>query len=130
MELSEELKDVLDSKAFAHVATIDPDGTPQVSVMWMLRDGDRILLNTAEGRRKWRNLSRDPRLGISISPLDRPYVNFSIQGRVVDARTSDGRAVIDAMSSKYRGVDEYQGMSPGMVRVTFEIEVTRVARYP
>ena len=130
MQLSDELKDVLDSKALAHVATIDPDGTPQVSAMWILRSGDRILLNSAEGRRKWRNLARDPRLGISISPTDLEYVNFSIQGRVVDTRTSDGREVIDAMAKKYRGNDEYQGMKPGMVRVTYEVEITRVARYP
>ena len=130
MELSDELNDVLDSKAIAHVATIDPDGTPQVSAMWILRRGNRILLNSAEGRRKWRNLARDPRLGISISPLDREYVNFSIQGRVVDTRTSDGREVIDIMAEKYRGDEEYRGMRPGMVRVTYEVEVERVARYP
>jgi PPOX class probable F420-dependent enzyme len=130
MELPDELKDVLDSRAFAHVATVDADGSPQVSVMWIMRQGHRILLNTAEGRRKWRNLQRDPRVGISISPTDREYVNFSLQGRVVDTRTSDGRQVIDAMARKYRGVDEYQGMRPGMVRVTYEVEVTRVARYP
>src|SRR4030067_2852282 len=65
--LPEALKRVIDGKAFAHMTTLDPDGTPQASAVWIMRDGDRIILNTAEGRRKGRNLLRGPRRALSVS---------------------------------------------------------------
>jgi len=126
--LPDALKRVLDGKAFAHVTSLDPDGTPQASVMWIMRDGDRIVLNTAEGRRKWRNLKHDPRVAISISDERDEYLNFSIQGIATELRTSDGVETIDALARKYlRGVEKYPWLRPGMVRVTIIIEATRVA---
>jgi PPOX class probable F420-dependent enzyme len=126
--LPDRLKGVLDSRAFAHLTTLDPDGSPQSSAMWIMRDGDRIVFNTAEGRRKWRNLRRDPRLSVSISNLDDPYENWSIQARMLEMRTSDGVDVIDALARKYLdGVDKYPWHSPDNVRVTVIVEPTRVA---
>lgn len=125
--LSDELQAVLDSKVFAHLTTLDPDGTPQASAMWVMRDGDQIVMNTSEGRRKHRNLRNDPRVAISISPVDDAYTNYSIQGRVVEMRTSDGVAVIDELARKYTESDHYEWLTPGMVRVTMIIEPTRVA---
>lgn len=126
--LPDGLKTVLDSRAFAHLTTLDPDGSPQSSAMWIMRDGDRIVFNTAEGRRKWRNLQRDPRVSISISKDGEPYENWSIQGRVVEMRTADGVDTIDALARKYLdGVDKYPWLRPGMVRVTIVVEPTRVA---
>ena len=129
MTLPTRVKDVIDGPNFAHVATVDPDGHPHNSVMWITRDGDLLLLNTAEGRRKWHNLRRDPRLGISISPADEPYVNISIRGRVVEMRTEDGDAVIDALAAKYLGVDTYPYRSPTETRVTIVVAVDHVAAY-
>jgi PPOX class probable F420-dependent enzyme len=126
--LPDRLKSVLDSRAFAHLTTLDPDGSPQSSAMWIMRDGDRIVFNTAEGRRKWRNLQADSRVSISISQIDDPYQNWSIQGKVLEMRTSDGVDVIDALARKYvDGVDKYPWLTPGMVRVTIVVEPTRVA---
>jgi PPOX class probable F420-dependent enzyme len=126
--LPDRLKEILESRAFAHLTTIDPDGSPQSTAMWIMHDGDRILFNTAERRRKWRNLGRDPRLSVSISHLDDPYENWSIQGRVVEMRTSDGNDVIDALARKYLdGVDKYPWHDPKNVRVTVVVEPTRVA---
>jgi PPOX class probable F420-dependent enzyme len=126
--LPDDLKAVLDSRAFAHLTTLDPDGAPQSSAMWIMRDGDRILFNTAEGRRKWRNLKRDSRISISISKQDDPYNNWSIQGKVIEMRTSDGVDVIDALARKYiDGADKYPWLKPGMVRVTIVVEPTRIA---
>jgi PPOX class probable F420-dependent enzyme len=126
--LPDDLKTVLDSRAFAHLTTLDPDGAPQSSAMWIMRDGDRILFNTAEGRRKWRNLQRDSRVSISISKQDDPYNNWSIQGRMTEMRTSDGVEVIDALARKYLdGVDKYPWLTPGMVRVTIVVEPVRIA---
>ena len=113
--------------AFAHLTTLDADGFPQASAMWIMRDGDRIVFNTAEGRRKWHNMRRDPRVAISISDPEDQYLNFSIQGTVVEMRTTDGVEIIDALARKYLGVDKYEWLRPGMVRVTVIVEPTRIA---
>lgn len=127
VELPSALKDVIDSKAFAHLTTLDPDGTPQSSAMWITRDGDSIVFNTAAGRRKHRNMTLDPRVSVSISREDDEYANWSIQGRVVEMRESDGVEVIDALARKYTDADRYQWLKPGMVRVTVIVEPTRIA---
>lgn len=126
MTLSDELKAVLDGPNFAHLATME-DGSPHNTAMWVMRDGDQIIMNTLEGRVKWANLKQDPRVAISISPADEPYVNFAIQGRVVEMRTSDGLQVIDALAKKYLGKDKYPWLKPGDVRVTIVIDADDVA---
>jgi PPOX class probable F420-dependent enzyme len=127
IELPARLKEVLDAQVFAHLTTLDPDGAPQASAMWVTRDGDHIVMNTAKGRRKYRNMSADPRVAISVSSPDDDYVNFSIQGRVVEMRESDGVDVIDALARKYTEHESYPWLTPGMVRVTLIIEATRIA---
>jgi PPOX class probable F420-dependent enzyme len=127
ISLPEDLKAVIDARNFAHLVTLDPDGTPQASAMWIMRDGDQIVFNTAQGRRKWRNMNRDPRIAISISPADKPYENWSIQGQVAEMRTSDGVAVIDRMAQKYIGREKYPWLTPDMVRVTVIVDVERIA---
>ena len=125
--LPDHLKEVLDGKAFAHLTTVDPDGFPQASAMWITRDGDHILFNTARGRRKHRNMTADPRIAISISTADDDYVNYSIQGTVIEMRESDGVEVIDALARKYTDSERYEWLTPGMVRVTIVVEPTRIA---
>ena len=127
IELPARLKEVIDGKNYAHLTTMDPDGSPQASAMWIMRDGDQIVFNTAEGRRKWRNMQQDPRVAVSISPVGEPYRNWSIQGRVVDLRTSDGVEVIDQLAQKYLGKEKYPWLTPDMVRVTFIVDVDRVS---
>jgi PPOX class probable F420-dependent enzyme len=124
--LPEAVKEIIDTPVFAHVATVGPDGHPQNTVMWIDRDGDHLLLNTAAGRVKWRNLRRDPRVAVSLTPVDTPYRNISIKGRVVEMRTEDGDAVIDRLAHKYLGVDEYPYRQPGEVRVTIVVEALSV----
>ena len=125
--LPDPLRAAIDGRNFAHLTTVDADGWPQTSAMWIMRDGDHIVFNTAAGRRKWHNMRRDPRVAISISPTDRPYVNYSIQGLVIEMRTSDGVETIDRLAQKYLGREKYPWLQPGMVRVTVVVEVTRVA---
>lgn len=127
VELPEQLKEILDRPTFAHLVTLDPDGSPQASAMWVMRDGDLIVFNTAEGRRKWRNLKADPRVAVSISVPDEPYSNYSIQGKVIEMRTSDGVEVIDALARKYLEVDKYPWLGPDDVRVTLVVEPSRIA---
>jgi len=126
-KIPDRVKEIIDTPVFAHVATVGPDGHPQNTVMWIDRDGDRLLLNTAAGRVKWRNLSADPRVSISISPVDDPYMNLSLAGRVVEMRTADGDEVIDRLAKKYLGVDEYPYRTPGETRVTMLVEIDAVA---
>ena len=128
LQLPQDLKDAIDSKTFAHLATLDPDGMPQSSAMWIKRDGDHIVFNTSAGRRKHRNMLNDPRISVSISPADDHYTNWSIQGRVIEMRESDGVAVIDELARKYTDSDRYEWLKPGMVRVTVIVEPTRFAK--
>ncbi len=127
ISLPEDLKAVIDARNFAHLVTLDPDGTPQASAMWIMRESDQIVFNTAQGRRKWRNMNRDPRVAVSISPADKPYENWSIQGQVAEMRTSDGVAVIDRLAQKYIGREKYPWLTPDMVRVTVIVDVERIA---
>ena len=125
--LPEELRHTLDQKVIAHVATVGKDGHPQNTAMWIKRDGDHIILNTSEGRVKWHNMKRDPRLGISVSRLDEE-INYSVKGRVVEMRTSDGIEIIDALARKYLGLERYPWLSEGEVRVTIVVEALGVAQ--
>jgi PPOX class probable F420-dependent enzyme len=127
VRLSDEVRSAIDGANFAHLTTIDPDGWPQASAMWIMRDGDHIVFNTAMGRRKWRNMRNDPRVAISISPAAEPYDNYSIQGIVIEMRTSDGVDTIDRLAQKYLEREKYPWLRPGMVRVTVIVEATRVA---
>ena len=127
--LPETAKRVIDDRTFAHLATIDDSGGPHVTAMWIDRDGDLIIFNTLQGRAKWRHMQREPRVAISLSPPGDDYLNFLIKGRVIEMRTSDGKAVIDQLSRKYRGRD-YDWLKPGDVRVTVIVEPTSVAENP
>jgi PPOX class probable F420-dependent enzyme len=125
--LPDPLKELLDGTPFAHLTTLDPDGHPQASAMWIMRDGDNIVFNTAKGRRKHRNMTNDPRVAVSVSSVGDEYLNFSIQGKVIEMRESDGVEVIDTLARKYTDSDHYEWLTPGMVRVTVIVEPTRVA---
>jgi PPOX class probable F420-dependent enzyme len=100
--LSDELKAHLDGKAFATVATVQPDGAPQLSVVWVKRDGDDLLISTTVGRRKEQNLSRDPRVTVLVNPPENPYTYAEIRGTAT-ITTEGGAELIDELSLKYTG---------------------------
>ena len=125
MQIPEDVKDALDQKVFVHIATINPDGSPQVSVVWIGRRGDIVLFSTAEGRIKPRNIEQDPRVALSFSPLDEPYTNIVMQGKVVKTAT-DGLWLIDGLAKKYLDHDAYQFGTEGQVRVNYEIEIDTI----
>jgi PPOX class probable F420-dependent enzyme len=122
MELSDEIKDALDEKVFVHLGTLMPDGAPHVSVVWIGRDGDKVLFSTAEGRMKPRNLEFDPRVALSFTPPDMPFKNIVLRGHVTKTAT-DGTWLIDDLAGKYLGHDSYQFGASGEVRVNYEIEI-------
>jgi len=119
--------DLLTTKlAFAHVATLNSDGSPQVTPVWIDFDGTHVLVNTAKGRMKARNLAREPRVALSITDPDNSYRYLGIQGRVVEMTETGGDAHIDKMAKKYLGKDKYPFRAPGEVRVIVKIAPEKV----
>jgi PPOX class probable F420-dependent enzyme len=114
--------DLFKKKAFASLATLMPDGQPQVTPVWVDFDGQHVVINTAEGRQKDKNLQRDGRVAMSIMDPDNPYRYLEVRGRVVE-RTRDGADQhIDAMAGKYLGKDTYPFRRPGEVRVLYKVK--------
>lgn len=115
-----------EKKAFAHLATLQDDGTPQVTPVWIDLKGDRVIVNTARGRVKDRNMSKNPNVALSVADPDNPYRYVQIRGRVVDVHEEGADAHIDAMAKKYMGKDTYPFRTPTEKRVIYEIEATSV----
>ena len=126
-KLPEKWKDILSKKAFVHLATRMPDGSPQVSPVWVDVDGGRIVVNSAKGRVKDRNMRRDPRVGLSVTDPDDPYRALMIRGRVVKITEEGADDHIDKMAKKYLGQDKYPNRRPDEERVLYYIEPERVA---
>jgi PPOX class probable F420-dependent enzyme len=112
--------------AFAQLATVNADGTPQVTPVWVDYDGTHVLVNTARGRVKARNLERNPRVALAISDPENPYRYVGIQGRVVEMTEKGGDAHIDKMAKKYLNKDSYPFRQPGEVRVIVKIAPDKV----
>jgi PPOX class probable F420-dependent enzyme len=106
--LTEKAKALVDGVQFATIATVLPDGSPQLSVVWVTRDGDDILVSTVKGRRKHLDLVRDPRVSLAIHDKDDPYSYVEIRGTVTMTEEG-GPELIDALARKYRGWDRYPG---------------------
>jgi PPOX class probable F420-dependent enzyme len=109
-QLSDSLKQVLDSPVFVSIATIQPDGSPQVSPVWVKRDGEELLISTTVDRRKTLNLKRDPRVTVMVQPADAPYSYAEIRGTVT-MTTEGGMELIDELAQKYVGKD-YADFNP------------------
>jgi PPOX class probable F420-dependent enzyme len=126
VKLSDKAKGLIDSKAFAHIATINADGSPQVSPVWVERDGDTVIVNSEEKRLKVRNIKRNPHVSLSIQDTGNAYSYVEIRGKVVEVTPEGGFEGIDRLGKKYMGVDKYPGNQPGDVRVQIKIEPTRI----
>jgi PPOX class probable F420-dependent enzyme len=113
-------------KAFAHLATIMPDGTPQVTPVWFDYTNGKVRVNSAKGRVKVRNMRQGAPVALSILDPDDPYRYIQIRGRVEHVTEEGASAHIDSLAKKYLGKDKYPWAQPGQVRITFEIEPTAV----
>jgi PPOX class probable F420-dependent enzyme len=125
--IPEKYRDLFDKKAFANLATMMPDGTPQVTPVWVDYDGTHVLVNSARGRQKDKNLRRNPTVALSIQDPDNPYRYLEIRGRVTEITEDGADEHIDKMAKKYMGVDRYPGRQPGEVRVIYKIEPQRAS---
>ena len=120
-QIPEKIAKLFQEPNFAHLATIMPDGSPQVTPVWVDYDGTHILVNTAEGRQKPRNVRRDPRVAIDIYDQQNPYAAAWIRGRVVEVTTEGAEELIDKLAKRYIGQDRYPWRQPGEKRVIFKI---------
>jgi len=109
-------------KAFAHLATVMPDGSPQVTPVWFDYSNGRVRVNTAKGRVKARNMHQGSRIALSILDPDNPYRYVQIRGEVAQVTEQGADAHIDLLAKKYLGKDKYPFAQPGEVRVMYEIE--------
>lgn len=119
-------RELLRAKNFAHVATIAPDGTPHVAVVWVGVDGDDVLLNSAEGRVWPRNLRRDPRVVVTVVNHDNSYEYVAIRGEAVEITPDGADEHIDALAKKYLDEDEYPFRKEGEVRLKIRVRPDKV----
>jgi PPOX class probable F420-dependent enzyme len=126
-ELSDKARKLFEDPNFLFVATINADGSPQVTPVWTALDNGHITFNTAIGRVKERNMRRDPRVGLSITAKDNPMDKVDVAGRVVDFIEGDEAfAQIDDLAEKYIGQRPYPWLQEGEKRVKIVIEPVRV----
>ena len=119
-------RDLFSKPAFASLATLMPDGRPQVTPVWCDFDGTFVIFNTARGRQKDRNIRRDPRVSLSILDPDNAYRYLEIRGRVIEITEQGADEHIDKLAKKYLGVDKYPRRQPGEVRLILKIAPERV----
>jgi len=115
-----------DKKAFAHIATTMPDGSPQVTPVWIDYKDGRIVFNTARGRVKDRNLGKGSRVALSITDPDNPYRYVQVRGKIANVTENGADQHIDMLARKYMGLDKYPFHNPNEKRVIYEIEPASV----
>ena len=120
--IPEKYRDLFSKRAFASLATLMPNGSPQVTPVWCDLEGDFVVFNSAKGRQKDRNVRRDPRVSLAVVDPENPYRYLEIRGRVVEITEDGASAHIDKMAKKYLGVDKYPYGQPGEVRVLYKIK--------
>lgn len=118
----ENYRDLLDSTALAHIATIGPQGEPQTSPVWFGWDGTNVRFSQTKTRQKYRNVQRDPHIALSIVDPANPYRYIEIRGTVTRIDDDADNAFINAMAKKYLDQDVYPFHQPGDERVVVVIE--------
>jgi PPOX class probable F420-dependent enzyme len=124
--IPEKYLDLFNKKAFASLATLMPDGSPQVTPVWCDFDGEHVLFNTASGRVKDKNLQREPRVSLAILDPDNPYRYLQVRGRIAERTEQGADDHINKLSKKYLDLDKYPYRQPGEVRVIYKIKPERI----
>src|SRR5262245_43118108 len=124
--IPEQYLDLFRKRAFAHVATLMPDGSPQVTPMWVDYDGAYVLVNTNATYQKERNFRRDPRVALSITDPDHPYRCLVIRCRVAEMIEEGAEEHIYQLAQRYFGTERYEDRQPGEVRVIVKIQPEHV----
>jgi PPOX class probable F420-dependent enzyme len=122
--LSERFQQILKQRSYGHLATIMPDGSPQVTLVWVDTDGRHVPVNTVDGNQKVKNLRRDDRVAMTVSSPGHPAAHIQLRGRVVDITSEGARSHVEALSQIYYGGPyPLHHLGP---RVILKIEPTRV----
>ena len=130
-ELTENARRLIEEPNFGYLATVMPDGSPQVSPVWVELSNGYIALNTATGRVKEKNMRRDPRVALSIANRENQYEKVDIRGRVVEmSEGPEAEQMIDRLSKKYIGQDPYPWRAPDERRVLVRVEADSVNEGP
>ena len=126
--IPEKFLDLFQKKAFANLATLMPDGSPQVTPVWVDYDGNHVIVNSARGRQKDKNMQRNAKVALSILDPDNPYRYLEIRGKVDDITEQGAEAHIDKMAQKYLGKDKYPYRRDGEVRVLYKVLPTKTTQ--
>jgi PPOX class probable F420-dependent enzyme len=125
-KMDDSVANLLTGKNFAFVATLMKDGSPQITPTWIDYDGTSILINTAEGRVKQKNVTREPRVALSIVDHTNPYDMVTIRGKVIEQTNTGADEHIDKLAKRYLGVDKYPFRSPSEKRIILKIRSENV----
>ena len=121
------IQKLFEDKNFVFLSSLMKDGSPQVTPTWTDIENGYILINTAIGRIKQQNMSRDPRVALAIADQNNPYDMVTIRGKVIEQISGDvAEEHIDKLAKKYIGKDKYPGRSPGEKRVLFKIKPEKI----
>jgi PPOX class probable F420-dependent enzyme len=124
--IPEKYRDLFTKRAFASLATLMPDGSPQVTPVWVDLDGNQVIVNSAKGRQKDKNIRRDTRVALAVIDPDNPYRYLEIRGPVVEITEQGADSHIDKMAKKYLGADKYPYRQPTEERVMYKIQPEHV----
>ncbi|GAB3622353.1 PPOX class F420-dependent oxidoreductase [Mariniluteicoccus endophyticus] len=124
--LTESARRLLDGRTFAVLSTINPDGSPQLTTMWVRREGDQVVFSTVEGRQKPKNMRRDPRVSLLMYDPENPYHYVEIRGTAELER--DPASLIDELSQKYTGQD-WKTEPEGTVRLVVRVTPTKIVEH-
>ena len=124
--IPEKYRDLFTKRAFASLATLMPDGSPQVTPVWVDLDGNHVIVNSAKGRQKDKNIRRDTRVALAVIDPENPYRYLEIRGPVVEITEQGADAHIDKMAKKYLGADKYPYRQPTEERVMYKIQPEHV----
>ena len=125
-QITEPVAKLLEGRNLAFVATLMKDGWPQITPTWVDIEDGKILVNTAEGRLKQKNISRDGRIAISVADQNNPYHMVTVRGRVVEQTSAGADEHIDKLAKKYLGVEKYPLHSPNEKRIIIKIKPERI----
>jgi PPOX class probable F420-dependent enzyme len=121
------IRKLFESKNFVFLSSLMKDGSPQVTPMWVDIENGHILVNTAKGRLKQKNISRDPRVALAIADKNNPYDMVTVRGEVIEQITGvPAEEHIDKLAKKYIDKDKYPHRSPGEERIILKIKPKRI----
>ena len=126
VEITPALKQLLKEASYGQLATLMPDGAPQITQVWVDTDGTHILVNTVATHQKVKNVRRDPRVAINVHDPAKPYRIANIRGRVVEVTSAGADQHIDVLAKRYLGADKYPFRGPGQERIVLKIQPERI----